>query len=300
MSLTPCSCTQRDYNSERLARRKKKLFDLGNVYLYNMKSNVFHRFDCSIACRMTNPRGSSIYENVSDGRQPCKRCNPKPSDMFDPNAPQSPALRAHIAHLENEIKPLKHRQDIEKAIQRYHEAKKLREAIDADQTLTKAEKHDKYVLTAPVFSVIAARGYSNYHRADCGRLRGLSELKGYESCHKANAAGLTPCKYCKPDRKSDVKLSIPLSSKPNPTETIDDLISLCESSGLDFSVDGSVVNLSTPVGKWQILTQTSPVMINHINLQSTPYNSDEYHVQPRIFFSMSDALAYIKQHDLVK
>ena len=295
-----CTCVEKEYRTFAEEKRKARIYKLGFVYVASYESRSFHRFDCRFVKGIKDPIGSVKYENmIEKGKVPCQICQPRHSDIFLSNAPDSPARRIVLDQLEKNTYNYQNPSDISSAIKNYQQSKKRRENISDNTKLSSAEKRDKYTLTNPVYSVFAARGYQTFHLPSCQKLNSLSEIKGYESCHKALSAGLTPCKYCKPKPKNDVKFSIPLTSHPRPDETVNDIIRLCEKHSIEHSAGSNVIKMNTPVGKWKILTDTFPIRLEHINIPITPDNENDYHTQHRIFFSMTDAFYYIIKHDSV-
>ncbi len=55
--------------------------------------------------------------------------------------------------------------------------------------------------------------------------------------------------------------------------------------------------LETPVGKWRIELSAKPVMLEHINLARPRGAAQDYHRQPRMSLSLTDAFHYIRRHD---
>lgn len=55
--------------------------------------------------------------------------------------------------------------------------------------------------------------------------------------------------------------------------------------------------METMVGRWKIDASTRPVRLAHINLVREPENTEDYHVQPRLFLSLRDTFDYILRHD---
>lgn len=127
-------------------------------------------------------------------------------------------------------------------------------------------------------------------------MKALSGITGFKTYGEAISAGFTPCKTCKPTKKFNVNLSIPMTSRERSDEKVLDLYTYCAAYGYPCSQDEKYFYVKTPVGKWKINLTSKPVRLKHINLVANG-DKDEYHDQPRIFLSMTDAILYIRKHD---
>ena len=162
--------------------------------------------------------------------------------------------------------------------------------------MTEQERNDVFTLTQPRFAFFVAKGYQNFHTRNCSRLVGLSDIRGFATYSHAVHEGYTPCKYCKPSKKQDIIVSIPIGNKVRADETIGDLHKLCGRYGYEHRFYKGDFEVTTPAGKWKIHTDARPVTVEHMNLAQNP-NCETYHKQHRIFLSMLDALQYIHRHD---
>ena len=281
-NFRPCECAKKDYRQFYQARAKKLLSRLSYNYAYSPTSNVFHRVSCKHLYNAHNISGSTKYETVvKTGRRPCKVCNPDP--LCDLNEKQRYVNRA-LSGSE------------QRALVRHKESQKERFSVASNKILTEQERKDFLTLTQPNLVFFASCGCQNFHTMNCSKLKGKTEIRGFGSFADARRAGYTPCRSCRPSKKLDVKVSIPITSKVRQTETLSELKRLCASWGYSYSLDNKFFKIETMVGKWKIYIFSRPVVVDHVNLVVTP-NSDEYHRQHRIFLSLVDAFNYIHRHD---
>ena len=183
-----------------------------------------------------------------------------------------------------------------KALSRLEQSQRERTERLTDGSLTAWEKKDVLTLTQPGLAFFVAKGYHNFHLRECSRLKGLGDIRGFDTFAKAKRAGYTPCRFCHPTSKQDLLLSIPITNRVRENETLHDLITLCERLSLSYANKGEYFHIETPVGKWKIKLDTHPVAVYHINLvKGRP--TEEYHRQHRAFLSFADAVYYIRRHD---
>lgn len=90
---------------------------------------------------------------------------------------------------------------------------------------------------------------------------------------------------------------MPIYSRERNDETADTLTKLCEEHGFSYAQNQQVVQIETAKGIWRIDTDSIPYRMEHINKIYTPGNTTVFHVQPRIFLSLTDVFMYIKKHD---
>jgi methylphosphotriester-DNA--protein-cysteine methyltransferase len=128
-------------------------------------------------------------------------------------------------------------------------------------------------------------------------MSGLTNLKGFSLYADAMAAGYRPCKCCKPTPKHDIYISLPIYSKKRYGDGVHALIEGCVANSYEYSQEGARFTFETPVGIWRIDTARAPYRLQHINTAMSPNNRTEFHSQPRIFHSLTDAFSYIKRHD---
>ena len=263
-------------------------------YVYTPNSKVFHRTNCKLMHYSLAVAGCQKYITaVNSGRRPCKICNPTVADEKK-KKPEN----------KKRSKPLQPGHDIangsksntEKAIIRFKQAKKERDAVDFKTVKTTEERRDILTLTGTVYGFFVGKGYDNFHIKSCPRLKALSGITGFKTYGEAISAGFTPCKTCKPTKKFNVNLSIPMTSRERSDEKVLDLYTYCAAYGYPCSHYEKYFYVKTPVGKWKINLTSKPVRLRHINLVANG-DKDEYHDQPRIFLSMTDAILYIRKHD---
>lgn len=162
--------------------------------------------------------------------------------------------------------------------------------------MTKFVNFIVFTLTGTVYGFLVGKGYDNFHIKSCPRLKALSGITGFKTYGDAISAGFTPCKTCKPTKKFNVNLSIPMTNRERSDEKVLDLYTYCAAYGYPCSQDEKYFYVKTPVVKWKINLTSKPVRLKHINLVANG-DKDEYHDQPRIFLSMTDAILYIRKHD---
>ncbi|MBQ8907048.1 MAG: hypothetical protein IJY71_00480 [Clostridia bacterium] len=288
-----CPCAQRDM---RLAKRIRVIDEISRTqytYIHTETGSVFHRHDCRLAHSANHIMGAIKYETViAKGLRPCKVCRPSPNDQYrilptKKKSQKEPASSITIWGVKREEQT---------ALKRLQEAQRERYSGILNTNMTEQERRDLYTFTHPGYGFFAAKGYQNFHLRNCPRLRGVSDIKGFDTFLHAKRAGYTPCRYCRPTQKQSVTLSIPITSKIRREESVEDLTAFCEQCRYPYQYAEGKLWLETPVGKWIVHTEERPVTLAHVNLVRTPQGED-YHKQPRVFLSMLDALYYIHRHD---
>ncbi len=286
-----CDCCKSDYKKACIERNKRFIEKAGFNYIYSPNSKIYHKTTCSVGITMKNIIGSKKYNVVvKSGRRPCEFCKPSSEEEYRGLRKKEKILRSQTKKVN--IPP---KEDV-KALIRQKNAVEERQNKLANNELTEVEKADVYTLTQPRFAFWVGRGYQNFHKHNCQRLKGLTNLQGFSTYKEAVSAGFTPCKLCRPSKKDDAKFSIPITSCVRADEEIEDIIPLCEEAGFSCYKDEQHFYIDTIVGKWKIIINSSPVKLEHINLVKTPYELD-YHKQPRKFLSYADVVEYIKRHD---
>lgn len=118
-------------------------------YVYTPNSKVFHRTNCKLMHYSLAVAGCQKYITaVNSGRRPCKICNPTVADEKK-KKPEN----------KKRSKPLQPGHDIangsksntEKAIIRFKQAKKERDAVDFKTVKTTEERRDILTLTGTVY-----------------------------------------------------------------------------------------------------------------------------------------------------
>lgn len=286
-----CPCCKKDFRRLIKERNTKAIENSEYTYIYSPDSKVYHTRTCRTVSALKVFQGARWYDTIEKtGRKPCKICNPSPDDGARPSPAMKKLMKAKIQSAvvvcENDKRAL-NRQKTASAERR----RKLRE-----DNLTPTEINDIYTLTQPRFAFWAGHGYRTFHRHSCSKLNGVSNLKGFSTYNEAVRAGYTPCKTCKPTAKHDALISVPIENRVRTDEKVGDLITLCKDEGFLFSVNKTEFYMETSVGKWILDISSLPIKLRHINLVIEP-DAGEYHEQPRIFLSLTDAFRYIKRHD---
>ena len=278
----PCACCKAEYRDALISKHQKFVHEGKFFFIYAPKSHTFHRSDCRVGLRCKKLLGFRIYQrSVQFGLEPCKICNPSPEDEI---------RRFHEINGEEQK-----RRVVAQAIIRQKLAKKERQAHQGETFESESARQDHYTLTQPRFAFWAAKGYQTFHRRECSKLQGLSQIRGFARFSDARKAGFQPCKFCKPSQKQDLVYSIPITNEVRAEETSQVLIDRCKGAGYQCRVEGSLFHMETPAGKWIIAMTQNPITMKHIN--KFKGNQDQYHVQPRLFLSLVDAFDYIDRHD---
>ena len=287
----PCKCCSGEYREVLRERNRSTLDRIDYTYTYTPNSKVFHKYSCKTLLNAAMIMGARKYETViKTGRVPCKLCNPTADDyryLLTEEYKQPTFIKPEVPVISLEDR---------KAIKRQQVASAERYRRLQDETLTEVERDDVYTLTQPRFAFWAGQGYQTFHRRCCPKLNDVSSLRGFGSYKDAVRAGYTPCRKCKPTEKHDISLSIPIYSHVRENEQIEDLEVLCNDAGYSYVKEEKRFCFETPVGKWRIYTEASPIKLEHINLAKNPWEVN-YHKQPRLFLSLVDAFRYIKRHD---
>lgn len=288
----PCPCLAEEYRSAKRNRNQSIIDRSQYNFVYVKTSPVFHRKSCSCILSANSIMGSVFYDACAKtGRRPCKLCKPSalelvkiPEKIYAPVKPSRGPFQKNLPNPE------------QRAIQRLKQSQEERRNAPLD-SMTGQERVDLLTLTQPGYAFWAAAGYQTFHRRDCRKLKGLSNLKGFSRFRDATCAGYTPCKLCKPTKKQDMIYSIPITSQKRQDESVQDLVALCEENQFTYSREAGYFTIRTPLGRWRIHLKCNPIAVDHINLTTTPDNPLLYHRQPRLFLSLADTFAYIKRHD---
>ena len=285
----PCKCCKSEYLAALKERNRDIISRVRYNYLYSVNSNVFHKPTCKTILAAKDIKGSELYETaVNTGRTPCRLCNPVPIEK--------PLWAVSTTKKAKPTSKFSNNKSIKKAIIRQQLALNERRERLKDCSLSETKKKDIITITQPGFAFWAGHGYKNFHLRTCPKLAELTELHGYRTYHDAMKAGRTPCKFCKPSAKHDIVLSIPITNRQRFSESVDEIKKMCQSSGFPCQYDEEFFCLQTPVGKWKIDLNSYPVRLFHINLM-VDARTEQYHTQPRVFLSLTDAFLYIKKHD---
>lgn len=289
---TPCPiCMAEEMKEARIAKNRDTLDRSQYNYAYIQDSRTFHKCTCSSLLATKKPiLGVVTYDKaIQKDKIPCKKCNPTPEDT--PKPPSTPEARAAIR--KNKDKDILQNAYEVRALKRHEAASKERTKALHIGTLTEQEKKDLYTLTQPEFAFWAVKGYATFHLRHCSKLEKLSNYQGFKYYSQAVKAGFRPCRECRPTAKQDVALSIPLANKRRENETAELLARQCEEAGYPYQEKGDYFLIFTPVGEWEVDKATQPIRLRHKNLVV----GGDFHDQPRVFLSFSDAFFYIDRHD---
>ena len=152
-------------------------------------------------------------------------------------------------------------------------------------------------LTSTSYAFWSAPGYSRFHLRTCPKLKGMQEVIGFTKYAEAIASGFQPCPICKPTKKQDVRVSIPIHNRVRENETLEGILDLCKTLNLNYYYNAPLLEIETTVSKWRIHTRAHPIIVDHMPLKDRNNAEPTYHRQHRIFLSLTDTLQYIKKHD---
>ncbi len=298
--LQACPHCMKEDARRGIRERNRDIIDRTHYrFIFAERSDVFHRRGCQAILSTTDViKGAGYYDTVAKtGRRPCKLCHPVP-DAWLNKAERKKAGRAAKASAAAAAVPGRAMNSREqRAYKRYVEARGERFTTSPDSFGSDTARDDFYTLTQPRFAFFSAAGYRNFHKRNCQKLHGLSNIVGFARYKDAVRAGHTPCKFCKPTPKLDIECSIPITNKKRKGESVSDLKVLCEEQSYRCEVEDEYFCISTAVGRWKIDFSSQPYVVYHINLIRTPENECHYHRQPRLFLSLLDTFEYIERHD---
>jgi len=314
-----CSCCARAYREAMLSRNRNILKRTQYNFVYAPDAKVFHRYDCICVQNISSsvPQGAMKYDTcIHSGRIPCRLCKPTPytkkSTLIHPAVQAKPST-FNAPPISRIIKPAASKpitfEDVcrdsfnrslngleQRAVNRFFEAHAERFAKTVLDSMTADERSDFLTLTQSGFAFWAGRGYNTFHLRNCPRLKQLSQLRGFALYNDAFYSGLTPCKQCKPSKKYDLPISVPITCRPHPDETPESINERCDSIGYAHHIQDNHYHIVTPVGKWRFHLLARPITLDHINLTRAD-EFTQYHQQPRLFFSLTDVFEYVRHHD---
>lgn len=313
----PCLCCIESYRQALRKRNRDIIARSEYSFVYSPDSKIFHTRNCDRILSAEKIQGTVKYITCLDtGRSPCKVCKPTAADESYRYLKQAdiPKTKRHKSFAKSgipvvmppkpEMKPKPKNPygraltvQEQRAMQRFISAKSEREAVLKNSSLTPEQKVDAITLTQPSYAFWAASGFGNFHLRHCGRLNTLTDLKGFSLYEDAVRAGYKPCRQCKPSPKHNLEISMPIYSKERPAESVEVLIELCQENGFSSEHQRNTVLVETTKGIWRIHTDASPYRLEHINKIYGVNNRTEFHTQPKIFLSLTDAFVYIKRHD---
>lgn len=289
----PCRCVEAECRKEYRVINQERIENTKLNFFFTPKSDVFHRRGCKHILGAKKILGSRDYIFHDTDKRPCKICNPTPEDAVVYQSLPKTAKKEKEKPCPEGLTMAEIR-----AIKRQRQAKAERDSYERSGALTREKKADLYTLTQPRFAFWASAGYKNFHLRNCRNLSGLTNLQGFSQYDEAIAKGYRPCKCCKPSKKHDANISLPIYSEERYGESRHVLTKNCDNNGYTYTDSGTTFTMETPVGIWKIFMNRKPYRLEHINLVSTPDNRTKFHEQPRIFHSLQDTFSYIKRHDL--
>ncbi len=300
----PCSCCQDEYWSLSAQLTEEVIQRSEYNYIYTWDSKFFHWPSCIHVKQIpyVDLRGSVYYSKcIRIGKKPCGWCKPSPNDQVLPDhviiPPEAQGIKDPLKNARTCLVIRKMNKAEATAYKRYKIARKERDLAKTNKGLTPEERHDLMTLTNPGFAFWAVPGYQSFHTRSCPNLSRLSGFRGFSSFAAAEMAGFSPCRFCKPSAKEDIKQSVPIYSEERKGERLELLDALCEAKGYAHSFEAPFYLISTPVGEWKLNVQMRPIDVYHINKVLDQDNSGDYHKQHRLFISLQDTFRYINRHD---
>lgn len=296
----PCPiCTKDEYKQIRREWNQDIIDRTQYQFIYTDNSNIFHRRGCKRILNTTGTILGSVYYDgcTKTGRCPCKVCHPEPGTWLNITTWKNAKKKAKVPAQDTVIPKRSMTSSEQRAYTRFVEARGERLATNITDFKTATEKNDFFTLTQPRFAFFHAAGYQSFHQRNCKKLQGLTNITGFARYRDAVRGGHTPCKYCKPTAKQDIKCAISITNKKRKGETINELQARCVEHGFPCELQQQFFYFSTPVGKWKIDVSAHPYIVYHINRVKAPHNEYDYHRQPRLFLSLADTFEYIRRHD---
>lgn len=266
----------RDYNQELVRQRRCG-------YFYFENSKVFHRGSCHSILSATRNFSSTVYYDtcINAGRTPCKICKPVPG-LFTvkPSREEEPASWM--------------RKYERRALDRYTQAIRERSAADTEN-MNDVQRKDMLTLTDTSCAFWASQGYQTFHLRSCRKLSGLTNLKGFQTFQHAMHAGYQPCRECRPTKKHNLEISMPIDSRERKEETLEEILAFCTRWEIAHTYREPILHIRTAASEWTLNVTMHPVVIDH-----KPNGCDDFHRQHRMFMSLLDAVMYIAKHDNAK
>ena len=284
----PCLCCSREFLTARRERNRRIIENSPYTFIFSPNSNVFHTRDCKVVLSSAaDVRGTMKYKTcIEKKRKPCKVCKPTMPESEIPS------------RKEKNLPQKRNLTDQERrALKRLKQAQEERKNAPKLPAMSNQQITDLQTLTHSGYAFWVATGYKRFHLRHCGRLKSVSNIKGFALYEDAVRMGYRPCRQCKPTPKHNLELSFPFFSKERRDENVGSIAALCKIVGYKYTQAEGYFQIETPKGIWRVYTDSAPYRVEHINKRSTSDNTTAFHVQPRIFLSLTDVYMYIKRHD---
>lgn len=298
---TPCPLCCKAVWTQQLAKRNNDILSRSQCrYFFLPHGHSFHLGTCHFVQRaVVFPHGTIYYDScIKNGKVPCKLCRPDldddPRRYGRPLQPPKAELTRKASSNGRACQSITAAE--ERALKRYHQARKERSALNLSSMEPQA-RADAITLTATRYAFWSSLGYSNFHLRNCRKLQHMTQLRGYARYSDAIRAGLQPCRICKPTAKHDIIVSVPIYNRERKDESIEELMALCASKGLRCTMKDSLLIIETGKGYWRVDPHQRPFFIEHLHTDETAYPDAQMHWQPRMFLSLQDVISYIEKHD---
>lgn len=181
-------------------------------------------------------------------------------------------------------------------MKRYQQASRERTNLDWNN-MTEQERADAITLSATRFVFRAVPGYRTFHTRQCGKLNGLTGIRGFARYEEAIRAGFQPCRQYRPSHRQDALLSIPIYNQARENEQVSDIMALCEAQGFQCTLEENTLLIETKAGRWRFDVLKRPIFVEHQHTEGSIKGPSSIHWQPRMFLSLQDVVAYIVRHD---
>ena len=158
--------------------------------------------------------------------------------------------------------------------------------------LTPSQRAAQRTRTDAQFAFCAARGKGLFHRPNCPHLHGEEHLQGFSQYGAARARGYVPCPHCSPTADMSLPLYIPAESERRDEDEAALLGTFCTEQGAVLLSRADARYLQTASGKWKLQNKDGFFFVGHIAKQQLRRDAG-YKMQPCVFLSLTDALAYI-------
>ncbi|MBQ9308576.1 MAG: hypothetical protein IJ229_11675 [Clostridia bacterium] len=166
----------------------------------------------------------------------------------------------------------------------------------ANMYLTPQQKADIITLTSPQYAFWLASGYRNFHKRECPKLRGMTELIGFSGIGEAMQGGNTACKICKPSKKENIKIYIPLETVAREGETPESLLKLCADKGLTANYEEPFLTVKAQNTEWKTDLRRLPVILVKKAFAGPDKDKKPSECNER-FLSFQDAIEFIEKTD---
>ncbi len=297
-----CECCKEIFSQFRADRLESLRNRTKTRYARENKTKILHYWDCP---ELANTHGYGVvaisrYEKgMANGGIACPVCNPQPESPKQAIPRTRPTPKADIPAPPPQPKldpPAPETPEETAAMKRYTFLTAERKRLLANGFLSQQQKDDIFTLTQPQYAFWLASGYRNFHKRECPKLRGMMELKGFSTIGDALNGGNSPCKVCKPSKKDNIKIYIPLETQKREGENSDSLLALCKEKNLTASYSEPYLTFENEVSRWKMDLRRVPVILEHTPLSGKNAGKESHPLDER-FLSFADAITFAETYD---